>query len=393
MNMGRPALTCQKDRFSLPAGLHYLNCAYMSPLSKRVQDAGAAAVLRKAVPTTIEPADFFTGCDEVRQLFANLVNLPDPARVAIIPAASYGLATVARNTVVERGQNLVTVHEQFPSNVHVWRRVCTNTGASIRSVQPPVTGAMRTEAWNEAILNAIDRDTAVVALGPIHWTDGTRFDLERIGERAREVGAALVVDGTQSVGAEPFDIERIQPDALVCAAYKWLTGPYSIGTAYYGPRYDDGIPLEETWIGRAGSDDFSGLVSQEDGYRAGAARYDVGETANFVLVPMLIAALEQLLEWGVPHIATYIADLTETMFGDIRLEALGISLEPPDTTHLFGLRLPTETDPKRMEAQLRKLGVHVSVRGRIVRVSPHVYNDTEDVEALLRALETALDAG
>lgn len=364
----------------------------MAPLSRRVQDAGVAAVGRQAVPTTIQSADFFTGCDEVRKLFARLVNAPEPARVAIIPAASYALATVALNTVVERGQNVVTIHEQFPSNLHVWRRVCSNRGARVRTVQPPVTGATRTKLWNEAILSAIDGDTAAVALGPIHWTDGTRFDLERIGERAREVGAALVVDGTQSVGAEPFDIERIQPDALVCAGYKWLTAPYSIGTAYYGPRYDAGMPLEETWIGRAGSDDFAGLVGQGDTYRAGAARYDVGETANFVLVPMLIAALEQLLEWGTLGIARYIAGLTQALFADARLETLGICSEPPDTTHLFGLRLPSETDPKRVEAQLRELDVHVSVRGRLVRVSPHVYNDSEDAEALLEALEMALGA-
>ena len=389
MSSDRGTLTCQKHRFSLPAGSHYLNCAYMSPLSKRVQDAGVAAVRREAVPTTIRPADFFTGCDEVRGLFARLVGLQDPTRIAIIPAASYGLATVARNTPVESGQNVVTLHEQFPSNVHVWRRVCANAGASMRTVQPPVAGPERTEAWNEAILNAIDGDTAVVALEPVHWTDGTRFDLERISERAREVGAAFVVDGTQSVGAEPFDVERIQPDALVCAAYKWLTGPYSIGTAYYGPRYDSGIPLEETWVGRADSHDFAGLVNQGEAYRAGAARYDVGETANFVLVPMLIAALEQLLEWGVRDIAAYVGSVTDSLFHDGRLEALGISADPPDTAHLFGLRLPSDADPKQVEAQLKELGVHVSVRGRVVRVSPHVYNNTEDTEALLRALEVA----
>jgi len=131
---------CQKSGFSLPAGSHYLNCAYMAPLSKRVQDAGVAAVRRQAVPTTMQSADFFTGCDEVRRLFARLVGLQESARVAIIPAVSYGIATVALNTVVERGQNVVTVHEQFPSNVHVWRRVCANAGASVRTVRPAVTG-------------------------------------------------------------------------------------------------------------------------------------------------------------------------------------------------------------------------------------------------------------
>ena len=85
-------MTCQRDRFSLPAGCHYLDCAYMSPLSKRVQDAGIAGVLRKAVPAEIRSEDFFTGCDEVRRLFSELVNAGSPERIAIIPAASISTA-------------------------------------------------------------------------------------------------------------------------------------------------------------------------------------------------------------------------------------------------------------------------------------------------------------
>ena len=115
----------------------------------------------------------------------------------------------------------------------------------------------------------------------MHWTDGTRFDLAAIGARAREVGAALVVDGTQSVGALPFDVQQLRPDALVCATYKWLMGPYSLGFAYLGPRFDDGEPLEETWIGRRGSENFKELVDYQDDYQPGALRYDVGERSNF----------------------------------------------------------------------------------------------------------------
>jgi selenocysteine lyase/cysteine desulfurase len=360
----------------------------MSPLSKRVQEAGIAGVLRKAVPAEIRSEDFFTGCDEVRQLFSELVNAGSPERIAIIPAASYGLATVARNTPVAGGENVVTVHHEFPSDVHVWRRLCATSGAIMRAVEAPSEGADRTQRWNEAVLNAIDGDTAVVALAPIHWTDGTRFDLECIGERAREVGAAFIVDGTQAIGAEPFDVARIRPDALVCAAYKWLTGPYSIGVAYFGSRYDDGEPLEETWLAREGSRNFAGLVEQGDEYRAGAVRYDVGETPNFVLVPMLIAALQQLLDWGVANIAGYIEGLTDSLFLDETLKELGLADRRPDTPHLFGLRLPAEVDPKDVKARLRERGVFVSVRGRVVRVSPHVFNDRGDIEALLEALAT-----
>ncbi len=380
-------LSCLASSFSLPADTHYLNCAYMSPLSKRVQEAGASGLLREARPDTLTGDDFFSGPDRVRALFAELVGVADPARVAVIPSVSYALATVARNTALHEGQNVVTAEGQFPSNVHPWTRICRAAGASLRVVAPRVSGPGRAESWNEALLEAIDHDTALVAVGSVHWTDGLSFDVERIGARAREVGAALVVDGTQSVGAVPFDVGHVRPDALVCAGYKWLTGPYSIGVAYYGPRYDGGTPLEETWAARAGSDDFAGLVSQPDEYRPGAARYEVGEAAAFVLVPMLIAALEQVLEWSVKRIGEYVGSLTRALVNDPRVEAMGLQVLGSERAHLFGLRLPEKAEPRRVAANLAERGVHVSVRGRTIRVSPYVYNDLEDLEALLTGLE------
>lgn len=234
-------------------------------------------------------------------------------------------------------------------------------------------------SWNDTILEAIDADTAAVSLGPVHWTDGTLFELPEISDRAREVGAALVVDGTQAIGAMPFDFQRVQPDALICAAYKWLTGPYSIGAAYFGPRFDDGVPLEEHWLGKEGSEDFTRLVDQAAPYRPGAARYDMGEAANFTLMPMFISALEQLLEWGVPAIQAYCRELTGQLLRGLRLAGPN---EAGRAAHLIGLCVPDGVDLAALAARLREGNVYVSVRGDVIRVSPHVYNDTEDINAL-----------
>lgn len=389
MTSAGDSLGCQKHLFSIPEGRHYLNCAYMSPLSARVQEAGLAGMGREATPWVVQARDFFEGCDRVRALFARLVGLDEAERVAVVPAASYGLATVARNTRLAPGQNVVTVHEQFPSNVHAWRRLCAEAGAELRSVAAPTEGAGRAPAWTEAVLAAIDAGTALVAVGTVHWADGTPFDVVAIGARAREVGAAYVVDGTQSIGADPFDVAEVRPDALVCAGYKWLMGPYSVGVAYYGSRYDGGVPLEETWTGRLGSDDFAGLVVPSEEYRPGAARYDMGESAGFTLVPMLVAALEQLQEWGVSRVRAYVVDLARRLLVDDRLRAAGIRADPGDAAHIFGLRLPTTVDPLSVQARLAAANVHVSVRGRVIRVSPHIYNDDADVEALLAGLAAA----
>jgi selenocysteine lyase/cysteine desulfurase len=344
----------------------------MSPAPRRVQEAGVEGVRRKGNPGAITADDFFDDVDKLRELFARLVKAPEAERVAVVPSVSYAVSTIARNTAIDRGQSIVSVLHQFPSNTHAWERLCEGSGARMKIVAPPTDGPDRTVAWNDAIVEAIGTDTGVVAMGQVHWADGTPFDLVRISQRAREVGAALVIDGTQSVGAVPFDFEAIQPDALVCAAYKWLLGPYSMGMAYYGGRYDDGVPLEESWMSREGSRDFAGLVNPAVTYRPGGARYDVGETSNFALVPMAIAALELVLEWGVERIDEYLKDLSGQFF--------------PGMGHLFGLRLPTDVDPASVKAHLLERGIIVSVRGHSVRVSPYLYNDEGDMEALVAAL-------
>ncbi len=379
-------LTCQKSRFSLPDDEHYLNCAYMSPLSIAVEAAGVSGVARKRVPSRLSPADFFTESDRARALFARLINASDPSRVAIIPSASYGLAIAARNLPVADGQNIVVTYEQFPANVHAWRKMARGRTVELRTVQPPASAEGRGKGWNARLLEAIDARTAIVALGHVHGTDGTKFDLEAIGARAREVGAALVVDGTQSVGALPFDVATIQPDAVVCATYKWLMGPYSLGFAYLGPRFDHGEPLEETWIGRAGSENFKDLVNYRDDYQPGAVRYDVGERSNFALMPMAVAALEQVLEWQPARVQEYCAGLTSELFAGVG--ALGYQVEEPACrgAHLFGLRAPAGMDISVVGERLRARKVHVSLRGSAIRVAPHVYNDRRDVDALLEAL-------
>lgn len=248
------------------------------------------------MPMGINPSDFFAQSDEIRWRFARLVGAADPNRIAVIPSVSYGVAVAARNLVVEEGQNIVLLHEQFPGNVYAWQRKAAACGAEIHTVIPP-DEATRGAAWNERIIEAIDESTAIVTVPHVHWTDGTVFDLTAIGRRAREVGAALVIDGTQSVGALPLDVWEVQPDALIVATYKWLLGPYSTAVAYLGPRFDGGVPLEETWLGRAGSEDFQGLVDYQSEYQPGAAiRYDMGERANFILHPMLQASLDLLLQ-------------------------------------------------------------------------------------------------
>ena len=363
----------------------------MAPVSIDVAEAARQAINRLQIPSQLRPTDFFEQSDAVRRLFAGLIGVDDPSRIAIVPSVSYAMATLARNTTVRAGENVVIVHEQFPSNVYTWKRVCDTVGAELRTVRPPSTSHTRGSAWNAALLDAIDATTAVVTIPELHWTDGTKFDLERIGSRARKCGARFILDGTQSVGALPFSITRSQPDAVVCAGYKWLMGPYSIGVAYYGPTYEEGIPLEENWITRLGSEDFSGLVRYSEEYHPGAIRYDMGERSNFILLPMLEAGLTQMTEWGPEAIQDHCRSLSTEPVGELR--QLGCWIEDDDrrAAHLFGVRLPSGFDVDAVQMALAERRVSVSMRGSALRVSPHVYNDTGDLAALVAAVRAVID--
>lgn len=373
----------QKHLFDLSDNITYLNGAYMAPQLKSVTEVGLATVIQKAKPNEILPKDFFTQREIVKQRFATLIEAPDYRNTAIIPSVSYGIANAANNTPIHSGNEIILVDEQFPSNVYIWQEVAKKHGASIRVVKPPKSFKDRGKIWNQNILDAITKKTAVVAMPNIHWADGTLFDLKAIREKTKVVDAFLIIDGTQSVGALPFSITEIEPDALICAGYKWLMGPYSTGMAYYSDAFNEGTPIEHSWINRYNSEDFSGLTQYEDRYQEKAARYSVGESSNFVLTPMLIRAIEQLIEWSPAAIQEYCKTISLVPIQQLKELGCFIEDDPYRAHHLFGIYLPDHIDVEKLKVKLKQENIFVSFRGNSMRVSPNVYNSAADFDRLL----------
>jgi len=369
-------LSCQSRLFDIPDDITYLNCSYFGPLSRPVVEAARTALAHRAQPWSISTEDFFEPVEKARQLFARLVG-GDAEGVSLVPSVSYGIALAAKNLQLEKGQEIVVLAEQFPSNIYAWRDLAQRTDGRLRTVTRPEEGD-----WTASLLAAIGEPTAIVAVPHCHWTDGGLIDLVQVGERARQVGAALVVDGCQSVGALPMRVDEVQPDFLVTASYKWLLGPYTLGFVWMAPRYRQGSPLEHNWIIRANRRDFAALVSYTDEPAPGARRFDMGEVSNFALMPVAIAALEQTLGWGVEEIQGYLRRLTDLIADGA--EKIGLRVAPRELRagHMIGLRLAGR-DPQEVAAALARARVHVSVRGDSVRVAPHVYNDEGDVARLL----------
>jgi selenocysteine lyase/cysteine desulfurase len=373
----------QRELFEIPEGVAYLNCAYMSPQLRSAREVGERTVARKSRPWEITPDDFFEDVEKSRALFARLVGA-EADGVALIPSVSYGIAVAAANVKVESGEDILILEDQFPSNVYSWRELAARKEAKVVTVPRPPD-----HDWTSAVLGHLGENTAVVAVPNCHWTDGSLLELRRIGGRAREVGAALVVDGIQSLGAHPFDVAEVGPDFLVASAYKWLLGPYGVGFLYVGEDYREGAPIEHNWINRRGSENFSGLVGYEDAFQPGARRYDVGERSNFVLLPMATEALRQILDWGVENVSETVGTLTDAIEEEAKKRGIEAIPAQRRARHMVGLKLGSHA-PQDLAARLAREGVFVSVRGESVRLSPHLYNTAEEVDRLFAALAEAL---
>jgi selenocysteine lyase/cysteine desulfurase len=380
-------IPCQRHLFDIPDDVAYLNCAYMSPLMKPALEAGTLGLARKAHPWELTPDQFFTGADEFRATAAQLLNCSADC-IAIVPSASYGIATAARNLPVKKDQSILVLDEQFPSNYYPWQRRAEETGASLKIVAWPADND-----WTAAVLDSLTSDVAIAALPHVQWTSGGRLDLVRIGAACRKLGTALVLDLTQSLGALPFSVgglkndlqNGVQPDFAVAACYKWLLGPYSVGLLYVAPKWQNGIPLEENWIQRANAQDFSSLILYTEDYDAGARRFDMGERANFASLPAAVRAMKQLLEWDVSQISETAGVLTRQLAEAAADLGFSAPPEPLRAPHYLSLRRKAAI-PKELPDILAREKVFVSVRGSSIRATPNVYNTIEDGERLIACL-------
>jgi selenocysteine lyase/cysteine desulfurase len=222
----------------------------------------------------------------------------------------------------------------------------------------------------------------------VHWTDGLIFDVLSIARRAREVGALVVIDATQSVGAVPFDYDEVQPDLLLCADYKWLFGPYQLGVAIVGDRLLEGDPFEHHWSNRAGSENTSGTDYLHE-FRDGARKFDVGEHVNDINLSMLDVSLDQVLAWGPNNIEAYCRQLLqplENYLGDSPYQTSGAG---EHCAHILGVRSDDDALLGRAAEQMVARNIRISRRGSALRISPHLYNTRDDIDAVIEGLDVA----
>ncbi len=366
-------LPCQRHLFEVPADVSYLDAAAWSPLPRAVRAAGEAGLLAKSRPWDHPRAAIPAWVERARAAAAGLIGA-GPDDVAIVGAVSHALAVAAHNLASVRGGRLLRVADEFPSLRFAFDRLAAARGLTVEEVARPPDGD-----WTAALLAAIERPgakpLALATLTPLHWTDGSLIDLDRLAPAVHATGAALVIDATQAVGAMPVDVARWRPDFLAFPTYKWALGPYGLAFLYAAPRRQDGSALDEHVGNRPPA--------------VGARRYDRGELNDPVALPMAATGLELIAGWGVPGVTARLRGLTDRLAD--AMSALGLPVAPRHlrAPHILGVR-PRGGLPAGLTESLRRSGVFASERSGALRLSPHVWVDGADLARCVAALRTLL---
>jgi len=379
-------LPSQRHLFDIPHDVAYFNCAYYAPQLNASRDRLVAGARAKSAPWERLAPSFFDDAETLRELWSRLFG-GDADGYAVVPAASYAISTAARAVEprLRSGDRILVIAEEFPSNVLPWRRTALETGAVMTTVPTPADGD-----WAKAIVNGIEPAVKVVAVSTCHWTNGARIDLEPVGEACRSNGSLLVVDATQTLGAMPFSMDRVQPDFLTAPSYKWQLGPYGTGLLYVSEPWRSARPLEESWLARDNAADFTSLANYSDRYLPGSRRFDVGEKGSLTVLPGAIAAAEQIEAWGIDNIAASLAAINARISSHLRSLGFTVPEEARRCPHMFGALVPSSKDAGPLVAELRKRGIYISQRGNSLRFAPHLYVDEGDLDRLREALDELL---
>jgi selenocysteine lyase/cysteine desulfurase len=383
-------LASQRGLFEMPRDICYLNSASYSPLPLRTQHAARAAVGRKATPWTLDASFANREHERARTAAARLINA-EADDIALIPSISYGVATAAKLVRIPRGARVIVLENDHSSPVLEWQTRKEAHGFTIETVGQPSDGD-----WTSAVLAAIERQgappVALASISSVHWSDGGLIDVARLGAALKRQGAVFLIDATHGVGVLAMDVQGLDPDFVLFPTYKWLLGPYGRAFLYIARRHQDGIPLEQTAYGRRDVRSDGEVYFADLDYVSGARRFDMGERDHFISMEMASIGMEMMAAWGAPAVEERLAMLTSRIAEGLSRQNLpGVRMMNRRfrAPHILSLGF-TGGLPSGLVEGLAEERIHVAARLSRMRLSPHVFNDEEDIDRFVAALARRL---
>ena len=363
-----------RSQFPVTESLIYMNHAAVAPISRRVRDA-MVGLLDDAHCFGAEHWDRWVETySGVRRSLAQLLNA-DASEIAFAKNTSEGISTFANGLDWQPGDEVVSIEGEFPANYYPWKAL-EKRGVVLRLV-PAEEGRVSLES----ILSALTPRTRVVTVSFVQYLSGFRLDLEKLGQACRAHGCLLFVDAIQGLGAFPVDVKRANIAGLAADSHKWLLGPEGSGLLFVNRQVTQRVaPSEVGWTTVRHSSDFS---RRDFIWRDDARRYECG-TLNTVGVYGQGAAVNLILEVGIPNIAERVLDLTDRLRSGLLAQGHSV-FGPRAREEASGIVsfVPRQGGAEHLRERFLAHRVEVAARLGMVRISPHFYNTEQEIDRVL----------
>jgi cysteine desulfurase / selenocysteine lyase len=357
----------------------YLNHAAVSPVSRQVRDAMvglADDVMNNGVAGIRRWVTIYR---ETRKLSARLLGT-DPRHIAFAKNTSEGLSWVATGYPWKPGDEVVTARMEFPSNRFPWQNLA-NFGVKTVLVDDD-EGRLPADS----LIAAMTDRTRVLAVSAVQFASGYRSDLATLGSACRDRDILFVVDGIQQIGAMPLHPESVGADVVVADAHKWMLGPEGIAVAYLSDRALDVLRVAEVGWSSTGSIDFDApeMVLHPD-----ARRFEPGTPTTIALFG-LHAALGLLEDVGNEVIAERVLALAEYTRDEVMQRGWAVYGQPEPSERSGIVAFTIKGDPKRVGAEALERGIMLTARSGRLRLSPHFYNTTDEIDRALDVIRALI---
>ena len=370
-----------RDLFPVTREWSYLNHAAVAPLSLPAQQRFVEWSQDYVQKGAVREAAWYGEIETVRRQSAELINAV-PEEIAFLKNTSEGLSLVAEGLDFNPGDSIVIVSGEFPSNVYPWLQKESH-GIDVRQVPPRERGRVLLSDLEAAI----DETTRLLSISFVQYASGFRSDVAAIGRMCRERNVLFCLDAIQGLGVFPIDVREMQIDFLSADGHKWLLSPEGAAIFYCRRELLDHLrPTTLGWRSVADTTDFSKIDLT---FPDTATRFECG-TMNVPGIVALGASLRLFADVGIDKINQLIRRNTDSLVA--RLEDCGaevFSLRDEDCwSGIVSFEIPGHS-PRRIKKHCINHNVVISHRDGRVRASPHFYNNDDDLNALIDALQTA----
>ena len=356
----------------------YFNHAGVSPLNTRALAAMNEFNERTArLPYGELAADVAATFLDLRTRCAALVNARSVDEIALMPNTAAGINTAALSLPLRPGDNVLLLEGDYPANIYPWMNLARR--GVLTKMVPAVNGGLDLDV----LASRIDGRTRVIAMSTVVFATGFRNDLEAVGQICKERGIFFVVDGIQSLGALPFDVQAANVDFLAAGSQKWLLGPMGSGFLYVRRELLDQL-VPGPYVGASSVVDAANFLDYNFTLQPTAERFNIG-TPNTVSLIGLHASLALIQEVGIDAIAERVLMLAGAAIGDLQERGFRVSADTSPARR-SGIVIAEVGDPKAAAERLAAQGIICIPRGKGIRIAPHFYNTEEEVLRVGEAL-------